>query len=102
MRLMYYNTIHMNFIKPNVCEVLGFPDGAIGKEPTCQCRRHKILRGRSPGGGHGSLLQYSCLENPMNRGAWQVAVHRVAKSQTQLKRLSTHIREILSFQYAII
>ena len=45
--------------------------------------------GRSPGGGHGSLLQYSCLENPMGRGAWRAALHRVAKSRTQLKRLST-------------
>ena len=41
--------------------------------------------GRSPGGGHGNPIQYSCLENPMDRGAWQVAVHGVAKSQTQLK-----------------
>ena len=40
--------------------------------------------GRSPGGGNGNLLQYSCLENPMDRGAWQTAVHGVAKSQTQL------------------
>ena len=39
--------------------------------------------GRSPGGGHGNPLQYSCLENPMDRGAWQTTVHRVAKSQTQ-------------------
>ena len=38
--------------------------------------------GRSPGGGHGNPLQYSCLENPMDRGAWQAAVQRVAKSQT--------------------
>ena len=38
--------------------------------------------GRLPGGGYGSPLQYSCLENPMDRGAWQVTVHRVAKSQT--------------------
>ena len=36
--------------------------------------------GRSPGGGNGNLLQYSCLENPMDRGAWQATVHRVAKS----------------------
>ena len=35
--------------------------------------------GRSPGGGHGNPLQYSCLENPMDRGAWKVAVHGVAK-----------------------
>ena len=38
--------------------------------------------GRSPGGGHGNPLQYSCLENPMDRGAWWAIVHRVAKSQT--------------------
>ena len=38
--------------------------------------------GRSPGGGHGNPLQYSCLENPMDRGAWQAIVHRVAKSLT--------------------
>ena len=38
--------------------------------------------GRSPGGGHGNPLQYSCLENPMDRGAWQAAVHGVTKHQT--------------------
>ena len=38
--------------------------------------------GRSPGGRHGNPLQYSCLENPMDRGAWQATVHSVAKSQT--------------------
>ena len=42
--------------------------------------------GRSPGGGHGNPLQYSCLENPMDRGARQATVHRVAKSRTRLKR----------------
>ena len=40
--------------------------------------------GRSPGEGNGSPLQYSCLEKPMDRGAWQAAVHGVAKSQTRL------------------
>ena len=51
---------------------LGFQGGASGKEPTCQCRRPKKLGfdpsglGRSPEGGHGNLLQYSCLENPMD------------------------------------
>ena len=40
--------------------------------------------GRSPGGGHGNPLQYSCLENPMDRGAWRAAVHRVTKSRTGL------------------
>ena len=47
--------------------------------------------GRSFGGGHGNTLQYSCLENPMDRGAWWATVHSVAKSQTWLKRLSMHI-----------
>ena len=47
--------------------------------------------GRSPAGRHGNPLQYSCLENPMDRGAWQAMVHRVAKSQTQLKQFSMHV-----------
>jgi len=46
--------------------------------------------GRSPGGGHGNPLQYSRLENPKDRGSWWATVHRVAKSQTLLKQLSTH------------
>ena len=41
--------------------------------------------GRSPGGGHGNPLQYSCLENSTDRGAWRATVHRVAKSWTRLK-----------------
>ena len=48
---------------------------------------------RSPGGGHSNPLQYSCLENPMDRGSRRATVHGVAKSQTQLKRLSTHTHE---------
>ena len=47
--------------------------------------------GRSPRGGHVNPLQYSCLENPMDRGAWWAIVHRVAKSWTQLKQLSPHV-----------
>ena len=38
--------------------------------------------GRSPGGGHGNSLQYSCWKNPMDRGAWRATVHWIAKSQT--------------------
>ena len=45
--------------------------------------------GRSPGRGHGNPLHYSCLENPMDRGVWQATVHRIRKSQTCLKWLST-------------
>ena len=47
--------------------------------------------GRSPGGGHGKPLQYSCLENPTDRGAWKAIVHRVAQSWTWLKRHSSSI-----------
>ena len=46
--------------------------------------------GRSPRGGHGNTFQYSCLDNPMDRGAWKAVVYRVAKSQTQLDQFSTH------------
>ena len=48
--------------------------------------------GGSPGGGHGNPLQYSCLENPTDRGAWRAAVHRVTKSGTRLKWLSVLAR----------
>ena len=41
--------------------------------------------GRSPGGEHGNPLQYSCLENPVERGAWRATVHRVAQNLTRLK-----------------
>ena len=48
--------------------------------------------GRSPGGGYGNPLQYSCLENPMDRGAWRAIVHSVAKSWRRLKWLGMHTR----------
>ena len=69
---------------------MGFSDVTSGKEPSCQCRRCN-RRGFNPwvgkiiGGGHGNPIQYSCLENPMDREAWQATVYRVAKSWTQLK-----------------
>ena len=55
--------------------------------------------GRSPGGGSGNPLQYSCLENPMDTGAWWSMVHRVAKSQRRLKRLSMHCISISFFDH---
>ena len=48
--------------------------------------------GRSSGGGNGNPLQYSCLDNPMDKGAGQATFHRLAKSWTQLKRLSMHLQ----------
>ena len=55
--------------------------------------------GRSPGGGHGDPLQYSCLENPMDRRA---TVHRVAKSRTRLKRLSRHTRRLCGTKFVVL
>ena len=75
-----------------------FPGGASGKEPTCQCRRSRDAGlipalGWSPGEENGNLVQYSCLENPLDRWAWQATVHGAVKSQTQLSmstRAHTH------------
>ena len=69
----------------------------------CQCQRCKRCRlslweRKIPGGGNGNLVQYSCLENPMNRGAWWVTVHGVAKSQTCLSahtHTHTHTHTLL-------
>ena len=52
--------------------------------------------GRSLGGGHANLLQYSFLENPTDRGAWRATVHRVAKSWTRPKRLGKHMASEIS------
>ena len=64
----------------------GFPDGSDGKESACNVENLSSIPGseRSPGGENGNPLQYSCLENPMDRGAWWATVHRVAKSRAGL------------------
>ena len=82
-------------------KILGFPGGTVVKEPTYQCRRNKghsfspwvekILWRKND-----NLLQYSCQENPMDRGAWRAAVHGVTKSRTQLSTCTyiyTHIEK---------
>jgi len=65
---------------------LGFPGDSDGKEYICNAGYEGLIPGlgRSPGEGHGYSLQYSYLENSMDREAWWVTVHGVAKSQTQL------------------
>ena len=73
---------------------LGLPGGANGKELVANAGDTRDVgsipgSGRSPAGRHGNPLQYSCLENPMDRKAWRATVHRVTKSQTRLQRLST-------------
>ena len=65
---------------------------ALKNLPAVQESQVQCLGQEDPGAGHGSrLLYYSCLENPMDRGAWWAMVHRVAKSQTRLKQLNTNI-----------
>jgi len=68
---------------------MGLPDGSAGKESTCNAGDTGDLGsipglGRSPEGGNSNPLQHSCLENPMDRGAWWATVHGLSKSQTQL------------------
>ena len=63
----------------------------VVKNPPANARHMGSISGlgRSLGGGHGNSLQYSCLENPTDRGAWRATVHRVSKSRSLLKRQST-------------
>ena len=67
-----------------------FPGGFSGKNPPVSAGDVSDAGwipglGRCPGGGHGNPLQYSCLENPMDRGAWQATVYGITKSRTRLK-----------------
>ena len=63
---------------------MGFSGASDGKESACNAGDPGLIPGpgRSPGKGNGNPLQYSCLENPMDGGAWSATVHEVTKSQT--------------------
>ena len=69
----------------------------------CVCNAGNVVSvpglGRSPGGGCGNPLQYSCLENPMDGKAWWARLHRVAKSWTQLKQFSMHTHTYLHIHW---
>ena len=83
------NLVH----KKQPMEAPGFPGGASGKEPACQCRRLKTHGfdpwvGKIPWRRKWQPTAVFLLENPMDRGAWQPTVHRIAKSRTWLQRLS--------------
>ena len=64
---------------------MGFPGGSDGKESACNAGDPSWISGsgRSPGEGNGNPFYHSCLENSMDRGAWQATAHGVAKSQIQ-------------------
>ena len=66
--------------------ISAFPSGSVGKESTCNAGDPGLIpgMGRYAGEGKGNLLQYSCLENSMDRGAWWAIVHGVTKSWTWL------------------
>ena len=66
--------------------MLGFTDGSVVKNPPANVGDMGLLpgSGRSPGGGNGNPFQYSCQDNPMDRGAWRATIHGVTKSRTQL------------------
>ena len=84
----------------------GFPGGASDKKPTCQCRRHRDA-GSVPGsemwsgGGQGKPLQYSCLENPMDKGAWRAPVHVFSKTWTLLKQPSMHHTILITITFVV-
>ena len=69
---------------------MGFPGGSDGKASACNAGDLGLIPGlgRSPGEGNGNPFQYSCLENPMDGGAWWATVHGVAKSWTRLSDLT--------------
>ena len=71
-----------------------FQVALVVKNPPANARDTGLIpaSGRSPGVGNDSPLQYSCLGNPMEKGAWWATVHSAAKNQTWLRRLSTHMQ----------
>ena len=71
----------------------------MGKESACSVGDPGSIPGlgRSPGEGNGNILQYSCLENSMDGGAWQATVHGVTKSQIQLSDFTFTILFLVTF-----
>ena len=81
-----------------------FPGGSDGNESACNVGDPDSIPGlgRSSGEGNGNLLQYSCLENPMDGGAWQATVHGVAKSQTRLRDFTFTLIFLLKNGYVYV
>ena len=78
--------VQIEIILATTSTIIFIPGGSDGKESACNAQDLSSIpgSGRSPGEGNGYPLQYSCLENSMERGAWGATVHGVAKSQTRL------------------
>ena len=89
--------------EPRYRDFMGFPGGSDDKAPACNAGDPGLIPGlgRSPGEGNGNPLQYSCLENSMDGGAWLATVHGVAKSWTQLSDF-TFYSWMFSFPWSIV
>ena len=81
----------------NIRRIDSFPGSSVSKESVWNAEYTGLIPvlGRSSGEGNGNPLQYSCLENPMNRGSWQATVHGVTKSQTWLSNWHTQEIQII-------
>ena len=90
--ILYHVISHRVIILALSHHFRGFPGGSDGKESACKVGDPDLIPelGISPGEGNGNPLQYSCLENSMDRRAWQATVHGVAKSQTLLGDFHFH------------
>ena len=89
MKLYVWNDPHLFYFYIGVYTYIGiytFPGGSDGKESACNAGDPGLIPGlgRTPGEGTGNPLQYSCLENSMDRGVWWATVHGVTESQTRL------------------
>ena len=96
---IFYSKISKHHIKQwEICHRLYLPGGSEVKASACNAGDLGSIpgSGRSPGEGNGNPFQYSCLENPMDGGAWWATVHGVAKSQTWLSNF-TSLHKYLSF-----
>ena len=85
----YVTTAQRQWLKPTLLtkpDIPGYLRGSDGKEPVHNAGDPGSIPGlgRAPGGGYGNPFQYSCLENSMDKGAWQATVHGVTKSRTRL------------------
>ena len=87
MRIDIWQLSVLEFILQMSVEGKGFPGGSVVKNLPANAGDVSLIPGlgRSPEGGNGNPLQYSCLENPMDREAWQATVHSISKSWTRLK-----------------
>ena len=83
---------HRRIVCNKNCNKYGFPGGSAVKSPPANTGDPGLSpgSGRSSGGGNGNPLQYSCLENPMNRGAWWATVHEVSKESNMTEQLNNN------------